>query len=98
SELLCNYIFRPLTNDSTNEHEKLHNEKWLSARRLVGENYFEEYLRDLFSIGEKKRVGRERRMYVHFKIKHRNLNASTAKDTLNKTACNQYKEHQYQLN
>jgi len=84
SELLCNYIFRPLTDDKTNEHEKLHNEKWLSARRLVGENDFEEYLRDLFSIGEKKRVGRERRMYVHFKIKHRNLSPSTAKDTLNK--------------
>ncbi|MET3499641.1 uncharacterized protein with ParB-like and HNH nuclease domain [Mucilaginibacter rubeus] len=84
SELLCNYIFRPLTDDNTNEHEKLHNEKWLSARRLVGENDFEEYLRDLFSIGEKKRVGRERRMYVHFKIKNRNLNSATAKDTLNK--------------
>lgn len=84
SELLCNYIFRPLTNDSTNEHEKLHNEKWLAARRLVGENDFEEYLRDLFSIGEKKRVGRERRMYVHYKIKNRNLTASTAKDTLDR--------------
>jgi len=62
SELLCNYIFRPLSNDVTHQHEKLHNEKWLEARKKVGENNFEEYLRTLFSIGEKKRVGKERRM------------------------------------
>jgi hypothetical protein len=84
SELLCNYIFRPLTNDATNEHEKLHNEKWLAARKLVGENNFEEYLRNLFSIGEKKRVGKERRMYVHFKIKNKKLTADSAKSTLDK--------------
>lgn len=82
SELLCNYIFRPLTNDTTNEHEKLHNEKWLTARSAVGEAVFEEYLRNLFSIGEKKRVGKERRMYVHFKIKNKKLTADTAKRTL----------------
>jgi uncharacterized protein with ParB-like and HNH nuclease domain len=82
SELLCNYIFRPLTNDVTNEHEKLHNEKWLSARSNVGEHLFEEYLRDLFSIGEKKRVGKERRMYVHYKIKNKKLTPVAAKLTL----------------
>ncbi len=84
SELLCNYIFKPLTNDSTNEHEKLHNEKWLTARRNVGEDVFEEYLRDLFSMGEKKRVGKERRMYVHYKIKNKKLTETSAADTLNK--------------
>jgi len=82
SELLCNYIFRPLTNDITNEHEKLHNEKWLAARSAVGESIFEEYLRDLFSIGERKRVGKERRMYVHFKSKNKKLTAETAKRAL----------------
>lgn len=82
SELLCNYIFRPLTNDATNEHERLHNEKWLKARSAVGETNFEEYLRNLFSIGEKKRVGKERRMYVHFKIKNKKLTADTAKRAL----------------
>ncbi len=82
AELLCNYIFRPLTNDTTNEHEKLHNDKWLAARSAVGEANFEEYLRNLFSIGEKKRVGKERRMYVHFKIKNKKLTADTAKRTL----------------
>jgi hypothetical protein len=84
SELLCNYTFRPLTNDHTNEHEKLHNEKWLASRKAVGENNFEEYLRNLFSIGERKRVGKERRMYVHFKIKNKKLTADTAKATLDK--------------
>lgn len=84
SELLCNYIFRPLTNDTTNEHEKLHNEKWLAARKNVGELEFEEYLRDLFSIGEKKRIGRERRMYVHFKVKNKKITSDTSKVTLNK--------------
>ncbi len=82
SELLCSYIFKPLTNDATNEHEKLHNEKWLKARRAVGEEVFEEYLRDLFSIGEKKRVGKERRMYVHYKTKNRNLTKGSAINTL----------------
>src|SRR5690606_35452006 len=61
-----------------------HNEKWLAARKLVGENNFEEYLRNLFSIGEKKRVGKERRMYVHFKIKNKKLTADSAKATLDK--------------
>lgn len=84
SELLCNYIFKPLTNDTTNEHEHLHNEKWLKARREVGENNFEEYLRNLFSIGEKKRVGKERRMYVHFKMKYPRINVDVSKTTLDK--------------
>lgn len=84
SELLCNYIFRPLTNDATNEHERLHNEKWLASRKTVGENNFEDYLRNLFSIGEKKRVGKERRMYVHFKIKNKRLTKDSAKASLDK--------------
>ncbi|MDX2003306.1 MAG: DUF262 domain-containing HNH endonuclease family protein [Chitinophagales bacterium] len=82
SELLCNYIFRPITNDTTNEHEKLHNDKWLASRRAVGSHIFEDYLRDLFSIGEKKRVGLARRMYVHYKTKNRNLTPERAKATL----------------
>jgi uncharacterized protein with ParB-like and HNH nuclease domain len=84
SELLCNYIFKPLANEEDNEHERLHNELWLTARGNVGENIFEEYLRDLFSIGERKRVGKERRMYVHFKVKHKNLSKKDARDILQK--------------
>lgn len=48
----------------------------------MGENIFEEYLRNLFSIGEKKRVGKERRMYVHFKNKNKRLTTESAKETL----------------
>ncbi|MGN6800865.1 MAG: DUF262 domain-containing protein [Ginsengibacter sp.] len=84
SELLCNYIFKPLSNEEDNEHERLHNELWLTARSNVGENVFEEYLRDLFSIGERKRVGKERRMYVHFKVKNKNMTKAEAKETLQK--------------
>jgi Protein of unknown function (DUF1524)/Protein of unknown function DUF262 len=84
SELLCNYIFRPLTNDQTNEHEKLHNEKWLKARSAVGVHVFEDYLRDLFSIREKKRVGLGRRMYVHFKTQNRDFNVVSAKASLDR--------------
>ncbi len=84
SELLCNYIFRPLRNDQTNDHEKLHNEKWLTARGAVGVHVFEDYLRDLFSISQKKRVGLGRRMYVHFKTQNRDLNAVSAKANLDK--------------
>lgn len=75
SELLCNYLFRPLTNDQTNEHEKLHNEKWLAAQHAVAEagGNFEDYLRNLFSIGSNKMVGHGRRLYVFFKTKNRLL-------------------------
>lgn len=82
SELLCNYIFKPILNDSTNEHEKLHNEFWLKARKLVGEENFEDYLINLFSIGEKKRIGQGRRMYVHFKNRNKKITKDKAITTL----------------
>ena len=80
SELLCNYLFGPLANDQTNEHEKLHNEKWLTAQYAVTEEDgdFEDYLRTLFSIGSSKMVGHGRRLYVYFKSKNRLLNPVTA--------------------
>lgn len=83
SELLCNYLFRPIINETTNEHEKLHNEKWLKARKAIGEQAFEDYLRNLFSIDEAKRVGVGRRMYVHFKSRNRNLSKDAAVKHLN---------------
>ncbi len=82
SELLCNFIFKPIADDTNNDHEKLHNEKWLKARRNIGNDKFEDYLRNLFSIGERKRVGRDRRMYVHFKVKNRKLSITTARGVL----------------
>lgn len=84
SELLCNFIFRPLIDDENNNHEKIHNEKWLGARKEVGIDNFEEYLRNLFSIGEKKKVGKEKRMYAYFKIKNKNLSKEDALRTLEK--------------
>lgn len=85
SELLCNYLFRPLTNDQTNEHEKLHNEKWLTAQHAVTEEggNFEDYLRNLFSIGATKMVGHGRRLYVFFKTKNRSLTPEVALALLN---------------
>lgn len=74
SELLCSYIFKPLIDEETNSHEEIHNEKWLkSIKELGGEKKFEEYLRNLLSIGEKKKIGIGRRMYVFFKNKHSSL-------------------------
>lgn len=77
SELLCNYLFRPLINESTGEHERLHNNLWLSSLKEVGPN-FDDYIRTYFSIGEKKVIGKGRRAYVHFKNKNRLLTRETA--------------------
>lgn len=82
SELLCNYLFRPIMN-GTEDSEELHNSQWLASIRLLDDDdQFEEYLRDLFSIGETKRLGKHRKMYVHFKGKNRNLTAGAAKKYL----------------
>lgn len=48
------------------------------------DNVINRNFEDLFSIGEKKRVGKERRMYVHFKIKNKKLSEASAKDTLDR--------------
>ncbi|MDD9998753.1 MAG: DUF262 domain-containing protein [Rhodospirillaceae bacterium] len=82
SELLCNYLFRPIM-DAKEDFEDLHNQKWLGAIRLLeSDTRFEEYLRNLFSIGENKMVGKRRRVYIHFKNKNRSLSATSAKQQL----------------
>ena len=82
SELLCNYLFRPIM-DAKGDFEDLHNDKWLAAIRFLGnDSLFEEYLRNLFSIGENKMVGRGRKVYIHFKNKHRSLSAVSARQQL----------------
>jgi hypothetical protein len=82
SELLCNYLFRPII-DAKESYEELHNSQWLAAIRLLdGDDRFEEYLRNLFSIGENKMVGKHRKVYVHFKGKNRNLSSASAKQQL----------------
>jgi hypothetical protein len=84
SELLCNYLFRPIMADANApEAENLHNNYWLAAIRLLGDDeHFEEYLRHLFSIGETKMVGKLRKVYIHFKGKNPNLTSQAAKQQL----------------
>ena len=82
SELLCNYLFRPIINAKEN-FEDLHNNKWLAAIRLLeSDSRFEEYLRNLFSIGENKMVGKGRKVYIYFKNKNRSLSATSARQQL----------------
>jgi hypothetical protein len=83
SELLCNYLFRPIMKDAKETSEELHNNQWLAGIRLLDDDdRFEEYLRHLFSIGETKMVGKHRKVYVHFKGKNRNLTPGAAKQHL----------------
>jgi hypothetical protein len=82
SELLCNYLFTPIIK-AKESYEDLHNGKWLAAIRMLDDDdRFEEYLRNLFSIGETKMVGKHRKVYVHFKGKNRNLNSTSSKQHL----------------
>jgi hypothetical protein len=82
SELLCNYLFRPIM-DAKENSEELHNNQWLAGIRLLDDDgRFEEYLRHLFSIGETKMVGKHRKVYVHFKGKNKNLTSGAAKQHL----------------
>lgn len=84
SELLCNYLFRPII-DAKDGAEELHNSHWLAAVNLLrADGAFEEYLRSLFSIGENKMVGKNRKVYVHFKNKHRGLTSMMAKEHLSR--------------
>jgi uncharacterized protein with ParB-like and HNH nuclease domain len=82
SELLCNYIFKPLIETNRN-YEDLHNEKWLQAQKKAdSQGDFEDYLRSYLSIGENKMIGKGRRIYVHYKSKNKNLTASGAETFL----------------
>jgi hypothetical protein len=82
SELLCNYLFRPII-DAKEDPEEIHDKHWLAAIRLLDDDVrFEEYLRNLFSIGETKMLGKNRKVYVHFKGKNRNLTNASAKHHL----------------
>jgi hypothetical protein len=84
SELICNFIFRPIIEEKTTNYEDLHNNLWLGAIRQLDGDYdkFEEYLRRHFSIGENKMVGKDRKVYVHFKSKNPTMNAAKARQQL----------------
>jgi hypothetical protein len=82
SELLCNFLFRPIIKEGQS-YDNLHNEQWLGAIRVSdGYDEFENYLRNLFSIGEPKMVGRNRKVYVHFKARNRHLTSTVARQQL----------------
>ena len=82
SELLCSFLFRPII-DAKENPETLHEQYWLASMRLLESNEsFEEYLRNLFSIGETKMIGKHRKVYVHFKGKHHQLSYSAATQQL----------------
>lgn len=80
-ELICSYLFRPL--EGADDFEQLHNASWLGSIKALGSTEkFEEYLRHLFSINESAAVGKQRKVYVHFKKRHANITASTARAAL----------------
>jgi uncharacterized protein with ParB-like and HNH nuclease domain len=78
-ELICNYLFKPLI--AANENfEEMHNKLWLATAKGIDTNgNFEDYLRNYLTIGEKKVIGKGRRIYVFFKMKNKRLSASEAK-------------------
>ncbi|NOR49171.1 MAG: DUF1524 domain-containing protein [Methanosarcinaceae archaeon] len=82
SELICNFLFKPLISSTTN-YEEYHNNYWLFASRNIdSDGDFEDYLRILFSIDEKKVIGKGRRIYIHFKNKNKQLDVEKAKSYL----------------
>ncbi|MFA6426685.1 MAG: DUF262 domain-containing HNH endonuclease family protein [Phycisphaerae bacterium] len=88
-ELLCSYLFKPLIDDVTKQHESIHNDKWLkSIKKVGGENEYEFYLRNLFSINKPKMIGKGRKLYANFKNTNKKLSKQTAFDTINEIADN----------
>ncbi len=88
-ELLCSYLFNPLIDDVTKQHESIHNDKWLKCiKKVGGEKNYEFYLRNLFSIGKPKMIGKGRKLYANFKNTHKKLSKQTAFDTINEIADN----------
>lgn len=88
-ELLCSYLFKPLIDDITKQHESIHNDKWLkSIKKVGGEEEYEFYLRNLFSINKPKMIGKGRRLYANFKNTNKKLSKQIAFDTINEIADN----------
>lgn len=88
-ELLCSYLFKPLIDDVTKQHESIHNDKWLkSIKRVGGGDNFEFYLRNLFSINKPKMIGKGRKLYANFKNTNKKFSKQLAFDTINEIADN----------
>lgn len=88
-ELLCSYLFKPLIDDVTKQHENIHNDKWLkSIKKVGGESNFEFFIRNLFSINKPKMIGKGRKLYANFKNSNKKLSKQVAFDTINEIADN----------
>ena len=88
-ELLCSYLFKPLIDEVTRQHESIHNDKWLkSIKKVGGEDDFEFYLRNLFSINKSKMIGKGRKLYAHFKNNNKNISKQIAFNVINEIAGN----------
>lgn len=88
-ELLCSYLFKPLIDEVTKQHESIHNEKWLkSIKKVGGEQNFEFYLRNLFSINTRMMIGKGRKLYATFKNTNKNLSKQFAFNKINEIADN----------
>ena len=88
-ELLCSYLFKPLIDDITRQHESIHNDKWLkSIKKVGGEDKFEFYLRNLFSINRYKMIGKGRKLYSQFKNTEKNISKQKAFETINEISDN----------
>ena len=92
-ELLCNYIFKPII-EIQKGHEKLHTDYWLATQKILESTHdFEDFLRYLFSIGQKKMIGKGRKVYVFFKNNNKKLTSEIAEQVLKdmKTTASLYK-------
>lgn len=79
SELLCNFVFKPLIT-ANEQYEQLHNNVWLKTVKSIDTNGdFEDYLRTLITIGQKKVIGKGRRIYTFYKMKHKKMTVADAK-------------------
>lgn len=84
SDLLCNYIFRPYQNDSQEYVDRIHENKWLKVKRSISNDYFEDFLRHLYSIGQSKMLGKGNQLYISFKKEHKYLTKNIASNELDK--------------
>ena len=98
AELLCNYIFKPIIK-ANEDFEKLHNEKWLFTQKNIEDGIygFEQYLRLLFSIGNKKLIGKGRTVYTFFKNTNKTITSIQSKHII-EDIFNYYNDYNFILN
>jgi uncharacterized protein with ParB-like and HNH nuclease domain len=98
AELLCNYIFKPIIK-AKEDFEKLHNEKWLFTQKNTekGIEGFEQYLRLLFSIGNKKLIGKGRTVYTFFKNTNKTITSLQSKNIVD-DIYNYYQDYNFIIN